>query len=578
MIRNQQLLPALAVVVMAVIGWKLGGTSAEKTSGVPPSANTRSSRPERPLRTRPGPSGEAAQRLAAISAATSPAERTRATIDLANTLPLAEFAAWLDGDWFTPRNGMESTVFFQILTERWAQEDPVGLLLWSRKNSSDAGNSVLSDWAKNDPERLLEFFRSHPDDQAEIGGLRNFAKMNPELALQRLLEMITAGTSVRYDYQARRVLNELAEQSPAKLEAVIDTLPSSLQPDAEKFLIRQKLKDSFDTEFQKLLDRPDGLTLFKEIFAYTSPLCIKLIGGLKNLPASWKSEIASVASTFVNSRDAIEWLATDLEGAGFTADQVREIRIQAASVLIYDAPETTLKLMADLDLPPEKKVVLLDSIFWPLKDKPEQGESLLALLGSDEDRQMARDALQPPSNPEPAIKKIDQPAEWIATVMALDFEKEDPSNYLDMLGGWEPGKVAALAANFKSLSDDKKRNLANFIIEDGRGRSSPLRSEALAYIIAHPKDLKVADDPFAGPDDRRGTSQVIELASFYVAEIGTENPGKAGEWVQSLPDGEAKFYAAKNLQSVWSLYDPEAAERWMKSLPDATRAKVRDLK
>ena len=37
------------------------------------------------------------------------------------------------------------------------------------------------------------------------------------------------------------------------------------------------------------------------------------------------------------------------------------------------------------------------------------------------------------------------------------------------------------------------------------------------------------------------------------------------------------MWAAKNLQSVWKLYDHEAAERWMNTLPAATQTKVRNL-
>ena len=69
----------------------------------------------------------------------------------------------------------------------------------------------------------------------------------------------------------------------------------------------------------------------------------------------------------------------------------------------------------------------------------------------------------------------------------------------------------------------------------------------------------------------------IALASEHAAKIGMENPETAGEWIHSLPDGDAKLWAAKNLQSVWKLYDPEAAERWMNTLPAATQTKVRNL-
>jgi hypothetical protein len=147
-----------------------------------------------------------------------------------------------------------------------------------------------------------------------------------------------------------------------------------------------------------------------------------------------------------------------------------------------------------------------------------------------------------------------------------------------MLGKWEPEKVVALAAAFKSLPDDKKLDLAQFINGQYFTANSPLKSEALAYLVTHPAELNYSRDPFADPTVEGNRLEAIKLATEHALEIGKESPETAGEWIQSLPDGDAKFYAAKNLKSVWSLYDPEAAERWLKSLPAATRAKVRDLK
>ena len=111
----------------------------------------------------------------------------------------------------------------------------------------------------------------------------------------------------------------------------------------------------------------------------------------------------------------------------------------------------------------------------------------------------------------------------------------------------------------------------------GMSDGFPLRGEVLAYLVAHRPERAVSTNSY-GPDEGPGSSQAAELATSYVVNLGKENPEKAGGWIEALPDGEAKWYAARNLQSVWSLYDPAAAERWLKSLPAATRENVKGLK
>ncbi len=365
---------------MALIGWNFGGNSVEKPTLDSQPASTRSSRPERPARIRPGPTGEVAQRLEGIRTASNAADRMRATIALARSLPPAEFAKWLNAAWFTPHGGMEDFVFTRILMERWAKEAPEGLLVWGLKNESDEADTLLNTWAETEPQRILDFFKNHPDDEKELDVLSEIASKHPELALRRLQEMLAAGISSHGTHMAGYVLRELAEKSPAALEAVLDTLPSSLKPVAERYLIGQKMQNSFTAEFQKLLARPDGAELMVGILSDSAGLKGRLIEELANFPPSWRARIASDARYFLGEADAAKWAAADLEEAGFTAAQAKEVRTEAASRLSYHQPELALKALAELDLEPEKRNEILSSLFRKFWDKPEEAEPLLALV------------------------------------------------------------------------------------------------------------------------------------------------------------------------------------------------------
>ncbi|MEO5915271.1 MAG: hypothetical protein ABIS50_13635 [Luteolibacter sp.] len=587
-------LPLLAFtfVVMAVTGWSVdrnsaGHSAAAADRAAPP--RERSSRPERRGRAVAGPTGEAAERLAAIRATRDPLERTRATITLANTLPVSEFAAWLGGSWFQQREGEDATLFKEILMERWLLEDPEAMLVWRLKNDPNEDLSVVALWVETNPQRVLDFFKLHPNDQAEVRALREIAGKNPGLALQRLQQMAAAGMSQRGDGNIASVLEEIAKQSPAALEAALDSLPAALKFKAEVYLIRQKMETGFSGEFGKLLDRADGFELFSEIVRNGESIDGKIFDDLANLPASWRAGISASPYGFVTKNSAERWVTADLEGFGFTEEQARKIRSEGIDNLKGEHPETAIKLMAEADLDIYDYRRYLREIFAAAKDNPEKTEALMALLTSDDDRQVARDAkLEEFSKPKTNVASIEKPADWLTAVAALDL-KNNPasdydnsaSDYLSMVRTWDPSKLAELSRQFESLPDDKKWNIAHLFL-DGRLRSGdPLESEALHYLVARSQtDPSQAAAPDPSADETNSSERperVIPLATDYVAGIALENPDQAAEWIHSLPDGDAKLWATKNLQSIWSHYDPAAADQWFNSLPANMRSQVKGL-
>jgi hypothetical protein len=88
-------------VAMLLAGWALGGkVSAGKGAEVGGGGNgkiaDREVRPYGKYRT----PGHALSRVAAIRDLGTPGEQLRATIALANSLPISELEEWLDGRWF----------------------------------------------------------------------------------------------------------------------------------------------------------------------------------------------------------------------------------------------------------------------------------------------------------------------------------------------------------------------------------------------------------------------------------------------------------------------------------------------
>ncbi|MEY3897285.1 MAG: hypothetical protein RLZZ214_2806 [Verrucomicrobiota bacterium] len=562
----------LGFLAMAAVGWNLadGSRPAPVAAEAATPAGKRAERPTRAVRST-GPATIAGKRLDAIRGAGSPEARLRATLDLANSLPPSEFAAWLDGGYFSLREGAELTLFTKILQERWLLEDPEGLILWSIKNSSGKGRNLLATWAEKEPQRAIDFFKNHPDDAAEMQALTRIAKTHPALALQRLREMATAGISTKGTDHSFSLFRQLADQSPAALEVMMDSLPAKLRSQAETALSGPRLKASFATEIRALWDRPDGWKIFQANLSGNQELRGKLFDELANLPPAWRESVASSYYYFINEKNAAKWLDADLTGYGFTPQQAKEFHGNALANLAVSQPEEAIRRMGNVALDVETRQSILSQLLSSVSDDPEKAEALIAKLGSEEDRKLARSALEASLTREADPKQV-QPADWLEKMGGVDPKNAGNAyQYFSMLGQWDSDKLTALNTQFKSMSDDKKQQVAQAIAAArnyGFEINPALSGEAIRYLVAHPPEA-----PVASGNDSSDTDP-LRMASEYAGRLAVTDPVAASDWVQTLPAGESKLWAQKNLARNWAIYDPKAADQWVKSLPASARSKV----
>ncbi|RYD33433.1 MAG: hypothetical protein EOP85_20795, partial [Verrucomicrobiaceae bacterium] len=212
-------LAALAVFsATGLVGWKLAEPSREKAATERMTEVT-GKREQRSIRQARSLAAEQARsRIAAIRLAGSSEERMRATVDLAYSLSPDEFAAWVDGGWFTLRGGAELTLFTKIVMERWKLEDEDGLMVWMMK-SGNGRHDVLTDLAQRNPDRVLEYFRENPSPQREMEALWEIAKHQPDLVLARFRELVNQGRWREIQGYSDGLMRNLAEKDPAKLAA-----------------------------------------------------------------------------------------------------------------------------------------------------------------------------------------------------------------------------------------------------------------------------------------------------------------------------------------------------------------------
>ncbi len=560
---------ALGFIIMALVGWNLGDSSSKAAA---PSAESttpdNSTRPDRRMRGAGGPSDAASQRMAVIRASGDEGERMRATLQLASSLPTSEFAAWMDGRWFSLREGASLTLFNKILMERWQLEDPDGLLVWSMKNQSGRAARILGDWAETDPQRMLDFFKQHPNNEIELRALTSLAKNHPDLALQRLLEMGKEGFSIEDGYNAGGLIQQLAGQNPAALEAVLDSLPTNLRAIAERYVVGEKLKASFDDEIRNLYDRPDGFKIFFTIMENGSdddPLKLNLLDELASFPPSWRTAFTKYAHTAISSDNGTKWANSDLEGMGFTTEQSQMIRTLALDRISSKHPQQALELLNSHEVPENTRKNLINNIFGYTRDKPELTETLLAMLDSEEERDAARTVVDANSSRAETLK-IEQPSEWLEQARSGDSKNGSFYNLTSKLRKWDTDKIDALSRGFDAMPDESKLKIAQNLMNSDFSEVGPLEAQAVRYLVEHP----------ASSEGSPGIKEdhAIQLASRYVGKMAQDDPAAASEWIHSLPAGDAKLWAQKNLHSLWSQYDPQAADEWMTTLPATERTKV----
>lgn len=551
----------LGFLVMAAIGWSLPHTPSEKHAAGEPKTRESTRDRERPTKTQREREINSAQ-VRAIRNAGSSKERLRSAAALANSIPPSEFAAWVEGDRFDFREGPELSVFRMIIFERWIKEAPETLIPWAGKNNYGQAGRALLTLASNSPQTLLDHYRSNPGDRAELQVLREIAKKHPGLALQRLQELSAAGLPSGSTRMAGGLLEELAAQPTNGLEAALDTLSPELRGEAEMILGRKRLEASFSTELLALCDRPDGWKVFSGIVSDNNQLGTRLIDDIASLPQSWKDALVKQPYDFIDRTNGKKWFDTDLEAVGFSASQAKMIRLEALNRLASADPEFVIKNLGDVD--PGMKSRLFSMALKSANGDDAAAERLIALIGSDEDKQLARGELKLAAlatTPDEETK----PTEWLEKIAGTEGLHKNPYQVLNRLRKLDKGALTELRSHFKTLPDDQKQNIARAVAASGMhsGIDIAFAGDAIRALVTHP------------PDVPPGTMEDPAMASsLHAMQLAEKDPAAAASWINTLPDGEAKLWAFKNMAANWKQYDPEAVNEWVKTLPVATRDEV----
>jgi hypothetical protein len=556
------ILAASAFFLAAGIGWKWPSRTADvepPAAGQPSKASNREVRNAR----RYGPPDAVRQRMERIRRADGP-ERMRETIDLVNSLPVGELGRWLDRGWFAAGDGYEGKVFELLAKERWKREDPEGYAAWGLK-SGNGGRDLLAEWARNDPGRMMDFFRKHPAPSIELRFWGISTGADSASAMTRLLEVAKLGAldSNRDNWEVEAMLKVIGKGDAALLERHLRDLPVSWQQKAERAMSAIRLEADFDGEVARLMEQPDGWMQLKTGLQQMENPSEAILKVLEDFPASWKASLAENPGGLVNDP---RWLDADLEAVGFTREQASAILTEAMRMAVYSQPEKVLGGLHAADLTDEQRTRVLASLFHAGSD-PKGLQSMLDQLGTPELRQQAEAMMQPlPVTAAGTAPEVQ--GTWMerAGTQGSAIRGE----LLAQAADWNDATAAAMVDEFKRLPEVQRQVAANVILE-GQGYvphpgvNPAVRGEAIRFLIGGLE--KVDEGGRASAEARQA-----ELAAAHAAIWVTEDPRAAGDWVLSLPAGQSREAAVKYLAETWKRYDPDASASWVSGLPASDRA------
>jgi len=565
-------LPLGAFLACALAGWMSpdGGAATASENTTAPGRSAKHSQRERRTAGRAGVPEEVRRLLASVRAGSTPVDRMRATLELANTLPVSELEKWYVGEWFDEFQGeMAANLFYRVTRARWLAEDPAGLVACFLRLNNTETYEVAGLWAKTDPEAALAFLektRKGEDRERLMSSmLTAFGEADPAFAISRMMKLNEL-TSQDRSWALQGLIAKLARTAPDLMAREKEGWPSHLQLMAEAQLEKGEMARNFSGGIQRLSEAADGKQQFLKMMNNDSELMKKLVANGGDLPPGWFAEAVLANTGYAFEEDPGKWLDSDLRAMGFDEAQAKMVRTEAIQVLSRKEPERALEMLlaeeAGID-----RLSCLQGAFSNLayKDKAAARE-WLAKLSDPEEIAMAKSFVE---REEQSIQGSKQPTaeRWQEKLGALAEEGGSESDYLlaqdTRRWGSEQAELAREA--FRELPAEQKDAVAARLAKSPYAQIDPgLRGEAVAYLLANPT---------AG-NAGTGEKAMVSWASQLAASWGDEDPLAAGRWVQNLPEGEARLSAAKNLAAKWAESEPAGARRWAAGLPAGDRTAV----
>ncbi len=574
------LIPAAIFAACMAAGW-LAGQARQQAA-----TDSQAAGDALPAKSRRAPAkfrvpSEVSECLARIRAIKNPEERLKATMQLAYTIPPGEIAKWYDSEWLDDGvQDMEAHLFYRVLRMRWMAADPQALMDYNLRKVSRNAPAIAAEWARKDPAAALAYLDGlkEPTRRARFaeGIGAAVAEADPRLLLSRIPDFQVAFSQGGSSFIAESI-GKLAESAPDLLKAESAGWPDALRRQAEVALTGASLKSGFASGIASLAGTEKGRSMFMAAIGADSELMKEIAKQPGLLPAGWLSAALDQGGSYsLVDADPQRWLDGDLSGLGLTESELTQIRSNAISRLGYRDPAGLLERFSSGKLDPASRQTAIGTLSQSLPE--EQREAFLATLTDEQDVALARQYTGP-------SEEQRNKGPLTSESLFANLAKEGGSVGWEMsrqIGTWGKEQIKSFASDFTALPQEQKAVVAGKLAASSyEGVPREIQVQMVDYLIKQPQTEQGAEEgsaegghfPVTPEDEKQPTRLAVQLAASWA----DENPGAASHWVTSLPAGEARLWAAKNVAARWADYEPQAAARWVATLPEAERTQVQEF-
>jgi hypothetical protein len=551
-----------------VVGLVAGGLAGWWTGGAPPAAKG-------PEVAGPNPSAskvrvnvippEVQARVKQVRQARGPAERLRQVVILATNLPLADFPRWFEGNYLEFLDGGTEGVFYQILSERWLQAEPVAGARWMLEHDKgDQANAVRA-WVRVDESAAVAFVKTLPGARRQqLAGALILAVgdrsvpdalgLLDELRSPAFYQGDLIGKLARQDREA--VLDYAAATTGETRRSLLTEVAGAWLEQDLRWVVAMLQREGLGPEtFGELANTTGygstGLTLLRQA-AF--------------LPDGWLEQLSRSERGLLTLGCEIEWLSTRTGKPGLSKKVLQQIQLQAAATPWWynDKRDAGLKLVEHGDwLPLAARAKIAETLALRWKDDPAAARKWVAGLDGElraaGEKGLAK--LQAEIARTEQAKRLQSPAEVIRALA------EETTTGIPRAGAdWNAAETADAVRLAGQLAPAKAARVLNSIQDDDDGLPRPVLGAILSRALAEP----VPNDESREQQERERTRAACRLAAGWAL---TE-PGRAAAWVETLPPGEARLWAAKNVALQWSHYSTAEARAWAAKLPEGERKAV----
>jgi len=243
---------------------------------------------------------------------------------------------------------------------------------------------------------------------------------------------------------------------------------------------------------------------------------------------------------------------------------VQKLRTYALRRLIYTEPQRLQEVLATATLDPEAMDEVIRAAVARLATVDRaKAEELIAQLADPNEKASAQARLDEAPFQE-KMPRIETPEE-IGKLAAF----KGGQDITDAMEAWGDDEIQRAAKAFEKLPQSEKNALA---IKLG---NSPMWSSRCIPLCAAAYDHLLRDPAVQTHKGRTTQERAYAFAALY----GSQDPAAASRWVESLPAGEARVWAAKNVAASWAEYYPEESRKWVEGLDfraEVEAAKVKE--